>query len=450
MGHADPLEVQPYYYLDSAPNKRRRLGSNAWTSPINNVLPAVNPRCPSWPTASSARLDSLPVEILAMILEISCEASLIHTSKRLWSFLPSYKHYTRDLALRALVQLEDLPENPVSPTEFCTDVAHVHRTLDSGAQHHVRRMVFSSGWFQEQHLNQIQRTLLYSTILNCCSWYGDNAPSKYQRQRIKDFVDRQSAPSSLAVLYLRIPSGGRRIRYVCAKQLSVTISGPPLFRPLCLSVLDFGNTVPDLLLRMPFTSSKAKVIRDMCKRIWTPCEDNSLTCSRRLLHQALLHSIAFCDVEKFYTLLSLEARSRGGDTGRCGVIDLRQIKQAVVHGRSSMLIRLLKQMWMSPKMVEISDGDMVSTMDEARASQYPDFQNTTRVLAMEVAAKWKLAEIEQLGRKAHRVPMDWPPRLIYSISGRTESQIWFIPRDTNHDVDWEASRDVPWIPFEYF
>ena len=448
MGPVHPLEVQPYH-LNSAPTKRRRLSSHAWTSPVNNLLPAGSLGAPAWRKASSASLDSVPVEILAVILDISCEASLIHTSKRLWSYLPSFVHYTRSLALTALVQLEDFPENPVTPTESFIDVAHVHRTLDADVQQHVRQKVFSSGWFQEHHLNRTHRTLLYSTILNCCSWYGDNAPSKYQRQRIKCFVERQSAPSSSAVLYLRVPSGGRRIRYLSAKQLSVTISGAPFFRPLSLKVLDFGNTVPDLLLRMPFTSSKAMVVREMCKTIWIPREDNSLICNRKLLHEALSHAIAFCDVEKFYVLLSLEARSRGKATDKATVIDLRQIRQAVVHGRPSMLIRLLKQLWMCPKMAGVSTEDLVSTMDQARAIQYPDSQNTTRVLAMEVAAKWKMAEIERSGRKAHRVPMDWPPRLIYPTSGSGESQIWFIPRDANHDVDWEASRDVPWLPFEY-
>ena len=384
-----------------------------------------------------------------MILDISCEASLIHTSKRLWCYLPSFVHYTRSLALTALVQLEDWSENPATPMESCIDVAHVHRTLDSVVQQHVRQKVFSSGWFQEHHLNQTHRILLYSTILNCCSWYGDNAPSKYQRQRIKCFVERQSAPSSSAVLYLRVPSGGRRIRYLSAKQLSVTISGAPFFRPLSLKVLDFGNTIPDLLLRTPFTSSKAMVVREMCKTIWIPRDDNSLTCNRGLLHQALLNAIAFCEVEKFYVLLSLEARSRSKATEETSVIDLKQIRQAVVHGRSSMLIRLLKQLWMCPKMTAVSAEDLVSTMDQARAIQYPDLQNTMRVLAMEVAAKWKMAEIERSGRKAHRVPMDWPPRLIYPTCGSGGSQIWFIPRDANHDVDWEASRDVPWLPFEY-
>ena len=113
-----------------------------------------------------------------------------------------------------------------------------------------------------------------------------------------------------------------------------------------------------------------------------------------------------------------------------------------------MLIRLLKQMWTAPKVSAVSESDLVRLMDQARGDEFPDFQNTTRVLAMEVAAKWKMAEIEQTGRKAHRLPMDWPPRLFYPISGSTESQIWFIPRDTNHDVDWEASRDLPW-PLEY-
>jgi hypothetical protein len=102
-------------------------------------------------------------------------------------------------------------------------------------------------------------------------------------------------------------------------------------------------------------------------------------------------------------------------------------------------------MWTTPKVIAVSDVSLVKIMDEARANQYPDFQNTTRVLAMEVAANWKMAEIESTGRKAHRVPMDWPPRLIYPMIGSADSQIWFIPRDSNHDVDWDSSIDVPWL-----
>ena len=143
-------------------------------------------------------------------------------------------------------------------------------------------------------------------------------------------------------------------------------------------------------------------------------------------------------MHSFSVLLALEGRSRGTDT-TIAVLDLQQIRQAVIHGRSEMLILMLKQMWKEPSMLAATDTDMVAMMNEARAGEYPDFEKTTRILAMEVAAKWKMDEIEQTGRKAHRVPKDWPPRLTYPVDGCTESQVWFIPRNCDYDVDWEPS-----------
>jgi hypothetical protein len=441
MNSPHSLQAQPYTWQPSV-TKRRRLTTDTWISPPESPDPVQRS---SSQTTSPARLDRLPAEILSIILDFSLEAALIHTSRQLWCALPSFVHYTKNLALKALVQIEDWPENAVYASQTFTEIAHVQRSLDPSTQRHVRRMVFSSAWFTERHLNQTHRALLYWTILQCCSWYGDNAPSRYQHHRIKSFIERQSAPASSAVLYLRVPSGGRRIRYLSAKQLSVTISGAPFFRPLSFSVLDFGGSVPDELLRIPLTTSKIMVIRDMCKSIWIPREENTFSCNRHLLHRALRETITFNDLETFHILLSLEERSRQAATKAAAVLDLAQIQTAVTHGRSKMLIRLLKQIWTSPGIHHVSDVDLVRIIDDAEANHYPDSRNVTRILAMEVAAKWKMMEIETTGRKAHRVPMDWPPRLIYPIMESTESQIWFIPRDPKHEVDWDASRDVPWL-----
>ena len=449
MGLIRPLEPQPYGWEASHPRyvKRRRLSTHSWksTSESNSHV-----ECHARPgSLSPSRLELLPAEILTIILDFCLEASLIHTSRRLWWTLPNYVHYTKQLALKALVQIEDWPESPLPTSDHGNEIASMQQTLDPSQQQRIRRQVFASGWFRERHLTLTHRNLLYWTISQCCSWYGDNAPSKYQRSRIKSFVERQSAPSSSAVLYLRVPSGGRRIRYLSAKQLCVTISGAPFFRPLCFNVLDFGNRVPDDLLKTPLTTSKIVVIRDMCKSIWIPRDENSLYCDRKLLHQALLEAITFGDLEKFHVLLSLEERSRGPKLAGIMVLDLNLVRGAVLHGRSSMLIRLLKQIWTSPKTNSITDTELVRIIDDARDRQYPGFENTTRVLAMEVAAKWKMTEIEKSGRRAHRVPMDWPPRLIYPTWGSTDSQIWFIPRDSSYDIDWESSKDLPFLPFEY-
>lgn len=427
-----------------SPSKRRRVstqhGSPSSSIPQNNFARSNQ-------DVTTTSLDSLPPEILAIILDLSSEASLIHTSRRLRYCLPSYIHYTRAVCLKALIQLDDCSENFLPVDDTVDDIGSLRRTLNPETQRHLRQAVFSSAWFTERQLNLTHRALLNWTILQCCSWYGENSPSKYQRQRIKYFVERQSAPSSSAVLYLRVPSGGRRTRYVSARQLNVTVSGCPFARAHSLQVLDFGNCIPDDLLRLPLTASKVILIRSLCRPIWTPREDNALGCDRRLLHRGIIESISFYNVEHFHILLSLEEKSRTQNLDAAVVLDLALIREAAVHGRAGMLIRLLKQLWTCPSMVTMTDLDLVSLMNEAERARYPDFQNTVRVLAMEVAAKWKMTEIEKTGQKVHRAAMDWPPRLIYKAQQSSDSQVWFIPRSTHHDVDWEVSLDLPWLPF---
>ena len=131
--------------------------------------------------------------------------------------------------------------------------------------------------------------------------------------------------------------------------------------------------------------------------------------------------------KNFLCFLNIKERSQRTDTRCATVLDLMQIRQAVIHRRSGMLIRLLQQMWTSPKTAVLSAANLTQIMNEPIANQYPDFQNMTRVLAMEVAAKWKTAEIERTGRKVHRGPMDWPLRLIYPTIGSSYSETWYIP-----------------------
>lgn len=378
-----------------------------------------------------------------MILDFSCEAALIHASRRLWCTLPAYIPYTKTLALKALLQLEDWPNPPTADAQSGFDIAALHRSLDPDTHCHLRRAVFSSGWFKERHLNWVHRTLLHWTILQSCSWFGDNAPSRYQRQRIKSFVERQSAPASSAVLYLRIPNGDRKVRVLSAKQLEVNFSGGAFFHPLSFQVLDFGGVVPDELLRLPITVSKTTIIRHICTSTESTNGRKSLRCNRTLLRRATLDSIIFHNKDNFRGLMFLEHRSRDAGALGTNVLDLFSIKQAVIHGRSEMLVRILKQMWSITPLVAITDNDLISIMNEAGAHKYPEFQNTTRVLAMEVAARWKMTELEQTGQHVKRVPQDWPPRLIYYTDGGAPSQVWFIPRDSHHDVDWDDSFDVP-------
>ena len=72
--------------------------------------------------ATPIRLDCLPAEILATILDFSLEASLIHVSKRLWHNLPEIALYTRSLALKAVAQLEDWPDWFIHVSEPSADI----------------------------------------------------------------------------------------------------------------------------------------------------------------------------------------------------------------------------------------------------------------------------------------------------------------------------------------
>jgi hypothetical protein len=159
MSLVHPLEAQPYGWpgWDLSPTKRRRLSTHSWAYPARQIDTEERH---SVPKDASTRLDTLPVEILAIILDYSLEASLIHTSRRMWCSLPAYVHYTKTLALKALVRLEDWPAYPASVSEHWPDIVRLHRSLDPGIQRHLREIVFSSGWFGEQHLNQAHRTLL--------------------------------------------------------------------------------------------------------------------------------------------------------------------------------------------------------------------------------------------------------------------------------------------------
>ena len=55
-------------------------------------------------------------------------------------------------------------------------------------------------------------------------------------------------------------------------------------------------------------------------------------------------------------------------------------------------------MWTNPKIVTVSDTDLISIIDEAKANRYLNYHKMFRILAMEVVAKWKLAEFEMTGQ----------------------------------------------------
>lgn len=144
--------------------------------------------------------------------------------------------------------------------------------------------------------------LCFPGLSQCCSWYGKKDRSEHQRKCLKSFVEQQSGLSSPAFLRPRLPSERRRVTRLSATQLCLTVSGVTFISPLAFRILDYGNTIPDDLLRPPFTSVKDIVVRSICKPVWLLKEEKRLRCNRQLLHQALLECIS-SSAERQFDLL---------------------------------------------------------------------------------------------------------------------------------------------------
>lgn len=144
-----------------------------------------------------SRLDLLPTEILLMILELSLEPALIHTSRRMYTSLPSYVPFSKALALTAL--------SPRHPKEHSAHGERLFKELPKvrdTEQDHIRKVVFASAWFQERHLRHIHHQLLHGVILQACA-HSKDGPSRGQRKRIKSFIAKETSFSTLEQLNLR-------------------------------------------------------------------------------------------------------------------------------------------------------------------------------------------------------------------------------------------------------
>jgi hypothetical protein len=224
-----------------------------------------------------------------------------------------------------------------------------------------------------------------------------------------------------------------RIRNLSAGQDYVTISGPRFSSSLSFKVFDFGNVVPDLLLRLPLTQSALTLLERVFPTNYNNPREKGLKCNRQLLQSAICFTIAASAPASFHRLMTIESRSRQPGAQQDDILNLALIHQAVIQGRSAMLIYLLKQLESSPASNSVTDTDLITTINEAVVNQLPEFQTTTRFLAMEVAAKWQMAALMTAGHRAVRDCACWPPRISFSEDGGTVWQEWFIPRDQNYD-----------------
>jgi hypothetical protein len=131
--------------------------------------------------------------------------------------------------------------------------------------------------------------------------------------------------------------------------------------------------------------------------------------------------------------MTIEIRSRQPGGQEDDILNLDLIHQAVIHGRSAMLIYLLKHLESSAASNSVTDTDLITTINEAVVNQLPEFPNTTRFLAMEVAAKWQMAALTKAGHRAVRDSNCWPPEISFSEDGGNLWQKWWIPRDPDHE-----------------
>ena len=145
-----------------------------------------------------SNLETLPAELLLIILEKSLEPSLIHTSRQIYNSLPSFVPLSRALALRALAPRQ--PNGHGGSGE--AGVATLPYGLKVEPPDRIRRAVFESSWFSERHLRRVHQRLLYESILEACA-HSKDGPSRGQRKRIKSFVSRDTAFSTLEQLNLR-------------------------------------------------------------------------------------------------------------------------------------------------------------------------------------------------------------------------------------------------------
>ena len=414
------------------PRKRQRL--DAISSTNNSEFLQCSP---TRGTSLAASLQSLPAEILDMILSISCEASLIHISQTTRHKLPGFVAYTKRASFEALLPLKEWKdENIVEPGHF-DHINQIRSYLTHDMQTVIQEKVFSTYWFREAHVNHVRRVLLNWSIRKACSVYFQKLPSRSQDARIKSFVDSQRVPQIGKDLNLRLRCDNSRLVYLTATPFEVEVSERRVsfYQAFEFRVLDFGNTVPDFLLQHPLCAAKQAMLRGICK--WQDSKSTPIRCNFNLLRTLILDCIIFEQLSTYYELLKLASAT-------VIALGLIHIERVVMLGRTRMLTPLLKQVWQQ-RQPEVSDMDLIALIDHAKAHEYPNWSETTRILAMEVAAMWKIAEVERTGGAVVRALSEWPPRLSITRPGDRCPQSWWLPKDPRHEVDWESSEFRGWI-----
>ncbi|RMZ82062.1 hypothetical protein DV737_g2202, partial [Chaetothyriales sp. CBS 132003] len=310
--------------------------------------------------------------------------------------------------------------------------------MDSETQDIIREKTFATYWLNEERINTVRQTLLDWTIRKTCAVYFEKSPSRSQMSRIRAFVEKQRTPIIGTDLNLRLRNQNKRLVYLTATPFEVEVSERKnsFYQALEFRVVDFGNALPDFLLQHPLTSTKQAMITGICK--WKSARNGEIRCNLKLLATLILDCINFDQLTTFHELLRLAASTKV-------VLDLIHIERIVVLGRWRMLTPLLKHTWRQQSLYRLLDIELIRLIDEAKVNGYPNSNDTTRILAMEVAALWKMAEVEGAGGNVARVYTQWPPRLSITMPAERCAQIWYIPKDPCHEVDWESSEFWGWI-----
>ena len=201
-------------------------------------------------------LESLPAEVLVVILSCSAEASLIHTSRMLRAKLPRFVHYTRGLVLTALTPLERLP------------------TIDRSEQQYIRHQVFWSFWFTAHHLRQAHQILLRERVHDMYGLLTGNLLPKSHRSKLNVYTKRLYQRSLLSTMDIGLTVSRERVSLRVAA-FTVTLIDREGAQLWSTSILEFGNVAPDCLLSPPITLSTILLLREVSCTDARPTDDIS-------------------------------------------------------------------------------------------------------------------------------------------------------------------------------
>lgn len=421
---------------------------------VGHPIPISNNHQPS----RFAGLEVLPAEILSIILDLSAEASLIHTCQRIRQRLPSFVFASKRLLLQAVVPLAE-DSNIGHLPEADDEVGAAVAGLTPDRQREVRDAVFSSHWLELIHVQAIHKQLLRRRIFQAYKACGLKGPSRGQAQRVRQFLSKQSLLTRPDELVLRLRDQDSQLRQLIATRSEIGLyqSGRVLSQSkVRLPIFELDGLIPDFLLRQPIESDQIYTIRWLfgLQHVYASYASNSydlgrlstvvgrahpsvrtLRCNEDLLAEAILESICADQKDKFIFLMAIECRLKGISFS----IDQRHIECAVLCGRSRMLIRILRNRSYSTTQTCLSEEYLLGLINRAKAEVLPNWLDTSRILAMEVAVNWKMKEAQKNGFEVTRLFHMWPPALNIRDPRSRQEQSWFIPRDGKFELDWEES-----------